>query len=216
MSRGPASESPAVLERGRRARKKAEVHARLRESALRLMVEHGYEAVTVEQITGAADVAKGTFFNYYPSKGHVLVEYWRSLADEIFGYAGTVAPTPSRRAIQAIYAFMARRAVDQGRVFRLLVQQVFVQPQLRALEEEEGPEFGELLVEVLSAGIRCGELRQTLDAELAVRAIGDLWTGAVVEWAFAGGGTDLRSEVRARLDLLFDGLASPVERAAER
>ena len=111
---------------------------------------------------------------------------------------------------------MARRAVDQGRVFRLLVQQVFVQPQLRALEEEEGPEFGALLVEVLSDGISLGELRQNLDAELAVRAIGDLWTGAVVEWAFAGGDTDLRSEVRARLDLLFDGLTSPAGRAAER
>lgn len=42
------------------------------ETALRLFREHGYDATTVEEITEAADVAKGTFFNYFETKEAIL------------------------------------------------------------------------------------------------------------------------------------------------
>ena len=56
----------------RRERKKRETRRRLMETALRLFREHGYDATTVEEITEAADVAKGTFFNYFETKEAVL------------------------------------------------------------------------------------------------------------------------------------------------
>lgn len=42
---------------------------RLREAAYDLMSVQGVEATTVQQITDAADVGFGTFYNYSPSKG---------------------------------------------------------------------------------------------------------------------------------------------------
>ncbi|MCK4315317.1 MAG: helix-turn-helix transcriptional regulator [Anaerolineae bacterium] len=56
----------------RRERKKRETRRRLMETALRLFREHGYDATTVEEITEAADVAKGTFFNYFETKEAIL------------------------------------------------------------------------------------------------------------------------------------------------
>jgi len=55
--------SPATV--GRRDRKKAETREALRWAALRLALEHGYEQLTVEAITEAADVSVRTFFNYF-------------------------------------------------------------------------------------------------------------------------------------------------------
>lgn len=51
-----------------RERKKAETRLRLQEQALRLFVERGYEATTVEQIAAAAGVSHMTFFRYFPTK----------------------------------------------------------------------------------------------------------------------------------------------------
>lgn len=57
---------------GRRERRAAETRLRLFRCALQLFSERGYPNVTVEDITEAADVGKGTFFNYFESKDHVL------------------------------------------------------------------------------------------------------------------------------------------------
>ncbi len=57
---------------GRRQRRAAETRVRLFRCALQLFAERGFPNVTVEDITEAADVGKGTFFNYFESKDHVL------------------------------------------------------------------------------------------------------------------------------------------------
>jgi AcrR family transcriptional regulator len=58
----------------RRERKKEETRQRLLSVSLELFHEQGYSATTVEDITERADVAKGTFFNYFPSKEALLSE----------------------------------------------------------------------------------------------------------------------------------------------
>src|ERR1017187_8353533 len=57
---------------GRRQRRAAETRLRLFRCALQLIAERGFPNVTVEDITEAADVGKGTFFNYFATKDHVL------------------------------------------------------------------------------------------------------------------------------------------------
>src|SRR6266516_6521690 len=59
----------------RRVRRSAELRDRLFRAALSLFAKKGYAATTVEDITEAADVGKGTFFNYFPSKDHILLAF---------------------------------------------------------------------------------------------------------------------------------------------
>jgi AcrR family transcriptional regulator len=56
-----------------RQRKKAETRDRIRGCALRLFLEQGYEATTVEQIAAAAGVSHMTFFRYFPAKEDVAL-----------------------------------------------------------------------------------------------------------------------------------------------
>ena len=62
------NEQPA----GKREAGKLARRDRLYEAAVTLFREQGYEHTTVDQITRRAGVAKGTFFNYFPTKDAVL------------------------------------------------------------------------------------------------------------------------------------------------
>jgi AcrR family transcriptional regulator len=66
-----ADPSPDVLE-GRRARKARETRARIATVALKLMLERGYDATTLDDIAEAADISRRTFFHYFPSKEAIL------------------------------------------------------------------------------------------------------------------------------------------------
>jgi AcrR family transcriptional regulator len=52
----------------RASRRKHETRVRLLDAAFRLMAERGMEAVAINEITEAADVGFGSFYNYFESK----------------------------------------------------------------------------------------------------------------------------------------------------
>src|ERR1700756_3047474 len=59
----------------RRQRRSAEIRERLFRASLALFAKKGFAEATVEDITNAADVGKGTFFNYFPSKDHIVLAF---------------------------------------------------------------------------------------------------------------------------------------------
>lgn len=67
--------SASRAQSGRRAKRSEETRERIFRAALQLFAERGFNATTIEAITTAADVGKGTFFNYFENKESVLLEY---------------------------------------------------------------------------------------------------------------------------------------------
>lgn len=53
---------------GLRERKKQQTRSQLHRAALAMVLQHGLEHVTVEQIAAQAQVSTRTFFNYFPTK----------------------------------------------------------------------------------------------------------------------------------------------------
>lgn len=51
--------------------------------AVALFKQKGYENVTVEEITAACGIAKGTFFNYFPKKEQILLHITDTYMDRL-------------------------------------------------------------------------------------------------------------------------------------
>src|ERR1700741_5273233 len=68
----------------RGARRKRETRVRLLEAALRLMARKGMEGVAINEITEAADVGFGSFYNHFESKDAI----YRAVMDAVFEHFG--------------------------------------------------------------------------------------------------------------------------------
>ncbi|MBB5443788.1 MULTISPECIES: TetR/AcrR family transcriptional regulator [unclassified Paraburkholderia] len=75
--------APVAVAEGREprgARRKRETRTRLLDAALRLMAEKGMEGVAINEITEAADVGFGSFYNHFESKEAI----YATLVDTVF------------------------------------------------------------------------------------------------------------------------------------
>lgn len=73
-----SAEQPQKVDRA--ARRKARTRARLVAGATRLLAEKDLEQISIQEITEAADVGLGTFYNHFESKQDVLL----AIADDVY------------------------------------------------------------------------------------------------------------------------------------
>ncbi|RMH68804.1 MAG: TetR/AcrR family transcriptional regulator, partial [Actinomyces sp.] len=67
---GSRDGTPAV---GRREQRRARTRARIIETAMRLALEGGYEAVQMREVAERAEVSLATIYRHFPGKDVVLV-----------------------------------------------------------------------------------------------------------------------------------------------
>lgn len=93
------SQPDATAQLSLRERKKAKTRRAIREHALRLFQERGYEATTIDAICAAAEVSQTTFFRYFPAKEDlVLTDEYDSLIVTAFrSQAPDLAPIAALR-----------------------------------------------------------------------------------------------------------------------
>jgi AcrR family transcriptional regulator len=94
--------SPVEAGSGLRERKKERTHEAIRDAALDLFRDKGYEGTTVDDIAAAADVSPRTFFRYYANKEEVLFskfdETLELLRDFLYGFPAEVTVGQALRA----------------------------------------------------------------------------------------------------------------------
>lgn len=84
MAANPSKDNTSDATLSRSARRKLKTRQALIEATQELVLASSYEQVTIQDITEAADVGLGTFYNYFDSKAAILEAVINQLSDEFF------------------------------------------------------------------------------------------------------------------------------------
>src|SRR5262252_5275841 len=150
----------------RRQRRGAQTRERLFRAALDVFARKGFAESTVEDITETADVGKGTFFNYFPSKDHILLAFGemqlRKLEAAIAEARRENLPMPEF--MRGLGARMTQEPVRNPAVVRALLQAYLSTTPVRVAMMGLQKRVHALHTEIIELGQRRGEIRDDIPA----------------------------------------------------
>jgi len=160
----------------RRERKKARTRSEILDAAMGLFEAQGFDAVSVEQICQAADVARGTFFLHFPAKSALLLEWNHRLAAEL----RELLAEPRGSAVaeyRMLVDHVGRRWLRHADVMGAMLRDFLCTPGAAAAASEER-DLRALVEEIVRRGQERGEFRRNVSPRLAATLL--LTTAAAV------------------------------------
>ncbi len=195
---------------GRRERRRRETRERIFRAALRLFGQRGFLATKIEDITEAADVGKGTFFNYFPSKEHLLVAFAEMQLGKAQAVVQQFPGQPSYRQImQRLLPVLAEEPGRSAELVRSIMAAALLSaPARRVMRRNFLRRFLPFQTSLLSAGQKRGEIRGDREAEDLARHVLRNFLGTLFLWAMAPQ-KELAAGMVANFELLWATLQSP-------
>ena len=188
-----------------REQKKAATRRAIQDHALRLFLEKGYDATTVEEIAAAAGVSHMTFFRHFPRKEAVVEsdDYDPLIAELIVARPADEGSLPAIH--RALRQGLAAVLPDDREAILVRTRLILDTPALRARNWQNQDATRELFAAALAHRERAAEpdLRLRVLAAAALAAL----TTAITVWAE---GDDARDLV-ALVDEAFTALGVPAD-----
>jgi AcrR family transcriptional regulator len=190
----------------RRTRRSAETRERLFHAAMRIFAEKGFAEATVEDITNAADVGKGTFFNYFPSKEHILIAFSDMQMGKLerFVEIARNGKEPMRAFFRAMSREMTSEPAKKPDVMRALLQANLSSVSVRNLMRERNARGERLLSEIMQIGQDRDELRRDVSALEMARVFRQMTFGTMLLWSVYGDDS-LAERLNRAIDILWTG-----------
>jgi AcrR family transcriptional regulator len=183
---------------------------RIFRAAMALFRQRGFQETTASDIAKAAHVSRGTFFNYFPYKEAVLLEYGAlllaGLREEV---KGRLARGEDPLAIlRFIFQEVARYTEAEKDLVLPLLYELLNPDPIRAKAAFEALPLGDLIAQVLRSLKEKDLVRKDLSLERMGRTLADLYFLTVLRWAAYTPERDLKEELQKTLDLALLGILS--------
>lgn len=171
-----------------RRRQKVQTRQRIRECAVRMFLEQGYEATTVAEVAAAAGVSHMTFFRHFATKPDVL-----DFTDDLERLAELVRSRPSGEdpltaVHQAMLESMTERERTDEHLLRPVAELILATPALRAWLWGRHREREDVIAQVLAAR---SEGASPLACQAIAAAGGAIAGAAFADWVAGDPARDL-------------------------
>jgi len=192
----------------RRTRRSAELRERIFRSALDLFAQQGFSETTVEDITNAADVGKGTFFNYFPSKDHILLAFGEMqlarLREAVEEARQTNEPLP--KFLRSLTTRMTEEPARNPDLIRVLLLAFLSNPEVRQAMLDLQTRVLALHSEMIQLGQERGEIRKDLPPIEIAQVFRQVIFGTLLIWSLYGDAS-LQSRMDSAFEIVWTGLS---------
>lgn len=169
----------------RRERRRAETRERLFRAALDLFARRGFLETKVEDITEAADVGKGTFFNYFPTKEHVLATFGAQRLAQIERALESARKGPVLPVLRELAIELAGQATEGPALLRAIYAAHASCAPVRAELQKRLKIGRQLLVQIFQLAQERGEVRRDIAASELARLTQLILLGVAIAWALS-------------------------------
>ncbi|MEB2278765.1 TetR/AcrR family transcriptional regulator [Lysinibacillus xylanilyticus] len=190
--------------------KALETREKLLKVSLDLFNKHGFEHVSVEQITKACNVSKGTFYTHFPSKYDVILEKFKEL-DSFYGSAekNIDCTLPPSEKILLLYKEQMKYLTNV--VGKDLLRTVYTAAMTNQVEQDHyliNPQrmIFQIMNTYIEEGIQLGEFRQDLAVSQIQAIIQRCMRANVYDWLIHNEDFDLSAEMVQFTAIVLDGL----------
>jgi AcrR family transcriptional regulator len=198
----------------RRQRRSAETRERLFRAALELFARKGFTETTVEDITEAADVGKGTFFNYFPSKDHILLAFGEMQLSKLESAIEVARRTgePMPAFLRSLGVRMTQEPARNPSIIRAILLAYLSTTSVREGMIDLQKRVHSLHTQMIQLGQERGEIRNDLPATEIAYVFRQTIFGTLLVWSLYGDAT-LHTRIEAAFNVLWTGLAPRQESA---
>lgn len=202
-----SSHSTAAPRLGRRERRSAELRERIFRAALRLFAEKGFEQTAVEDITEAADVGKGTFFNYFPSKDHILVAFGEMQIAKLQGLVEEAwrSNEPLPQFLRRLGSRMTEEPARNPAIVRTILRANLSSDPVRHVMRKLHRRGWRLLGKLVQLGQQQGQIRSDRSAVDIARVFQQMVWGTLLMWTVHTD-TPLKDRIDDAFEVLWNGL----------
>jgi AcrR family transcriptional regulator len=173
---------------GRRERRRLETREKLYRTAMELFAKRGYFGTTTEDITEAADVGQGTFFNYFPTKSHVLLALSEKQLGKVRAAAEATerAEIPVREVLHRFIHSIVEELAKSPALARSLLTIFVSEKDVRSLMGNTLAEGRVGLARICEIGQQRGEIRKDRKAADLAMTFQRNVLGTVLIWTMQG------------------------------
>ncbi len=162
----------------------------------------------MEDITEAADVGKGTFFNYFPSKDHILLAFGEMQLAKLDATVREARANgePMPQFLRSLGVRMTQEPIRHPGIIRTLLQAYLSTTPVRAAMLDLQKRVHALHTEIVQLGQERGEIRRDLPAAEIAHVFRQTIFGTLLFWSLHGDAT-LYPRMESALNVLWSGLA---------
>ncbi len=188
----------------RLARKKAATERRLFDVAMQLFRKQGIDNTSVQQICDHADVAKGTFFNYYPTKEHLLLKCHDQFKESMLKHVQAKRFGSAREAILDAFTFWSDIVTNDPILGRALLKAIFASNLLMQSDQKMSAQLYNWMFDKISQDVESGQLKKDLNITMFISILFNILSATSNEFLTTNDPEPIKRQLRSRCDFLFD------------